>query len=510
MSSSVKTPRLFRARRPWYDASASQESSGVGEIAVSEQAAVPPGSPARGGDSAPLAEPESPRLTRDLTASVGDAGAFGVMVGIGETYVPAFVLAVGLGDVFAGLISSVPLLIGSLLQLISPWAVERLQSHRKWVVLCSGMQALCFVPLTMAAYQGHITAWGAMAVASLYWGTGLATGPAWNTWQGTTIPRPIRATFFARRSKLQQMFTLAGFVIGGFSLHWGRNSGDPERVVLVFAALFLTAGVCRSLSTLCLSLQSEPSPLPMGTQRVSFREAWGPFTTGPTGAILMLAVSMQVGVYVAGPFFNPYMLKMLNFSYAGYAVLLGASFVAKFTCLPLWGRLAHRFGAQHLLTIGVWGVIPLAGGWVLTTNYWLLLILQVFAGAAWGAYELALMLLFFETIPERQRTAVLTLYNVANSLAHVFGSAIGAAVLSAGGVSQTAYLTVFGVSTALRAVTTFWLYRLPRLEVLSAATVMRPLSMRPSSGSLDEPMLSTLPDQHPDDLDVATTKAGHR
>ena len=39
------------------------------------------------------------------------------------------------------------------------------------------------------------------------------------------------------------------------------------------------------------------------------------------------------------------------------------------------------------------------------------------AGAAWGAYELALVLLFFETIPEAERTSLLTLYNVANSAA---------------------------------------------------------------------------------------------
>jgi len=467
----------------------------VADSTCTERRVPSPGSEKRIDDPAAIAPEEPSRLTRDLTASVGDAGAFGVMVGIGETYVPAFVLAVGLGDVFAGLITSVPLLLGSLLQLISPWAVERLRSHRRWVVFCAGLQALCFVPLTVAAWQGQISGLAAMAVASLYWGAGLATGPAWNTWQGRIIPQPIRANFFARRARLQQITTLAGFLIGGFSLQWGRAAGDPQLLVNVFAALFLAAGVCRLLSTLCLALQSEPEVSAVSTRRIHIAEAWQPFTSGPTGAILMLAVSMQVGVYVAGPFFNPYMLKVLNFTYAGYAVLLGASFVAKFVCLPLWGKLAHRFGAQHLLAIGVWGIIPLAAGWVLTTNYWLLLILQIFAGASWGAYELALMLLFFETIPERQRTAVLTLYNVANSLALVFGSAIGAAILSLGQVSPEAYLVAFGVSTGLRALTTYWLYRLPRVDVAAAATTIRPLTVRPSSGSLDEPMLTTLPDQ---------------
>ena len=60
--------------------------------------------------SAVLPAPEHPTtddrqversLGRNLAASVGDGAAFGVMVGVGETYLPAFTLAAGLGEVFA-------------------------------------------------------------------------------------------------------------------------------------------------------------------------------------------------------------------------------------------------------------------------------------------------------------------------------------------------------------------------------------------------------------------------
>ena len=64
------------------------------------------------------------RLRTDLRASCGDGAAFGGMVGVGETYLPAFVLAVGLGELTAGLVGSVPLLAGGVLQMISPSAVR--------------------------------------------------------------------------------------------------------------------------------------------------------------------------------------------------------------------------------------------------------------------------------------------------------------------------------------------------------------------------------------------------
>ena len=214
-----------------------------------------------------------------------------------------------------------------------------------------------------------------------------------------------------------------------------------------------------------------------------------------TGRLLVSAVGMQVGVHVAGPFFVPYMIKELEMTYTHFAVLLGVSYVAKIICLPAWGRLAHRTGAYRLIWIGALGVAPLAGGWCVSANYYWLLGLQVLAGAAWAAYELALVLLFFEAIHETERTSLLTLYNVANSVALAIGSLIGAAILQTVGVSIMGYLWVFGASTLIRTLALLLLRRVPATIVLSDNVPLRMLSVRASSESLDSPILSGLPDQ---------------
>jgi MFS family permease len=424
--------------------------------------------------------------------SVGDGAAFGVMIGVGETYLQAFVLAVGMGEVFAALIATVPQLVGSLLQLVSPVAIRALRSHKRWVVCCAGLQAWCFLPLVVAAITGSISQSAVMLIASFYWATSLATGPAWNTWQGTVIPRHIRAKFFALRSRLCQMTTLVGFLAGGFALKAGKATGSE---VSVFAILFATAMICRVISTTCMALQSEPYPIPPEMQFLSLREQWHRFSRGLSGRLLVFAVSMQVGVYIAGPFFVPYMLKELKFEYHHYALLIGASYVAKFVTLPWWGRLAHVTGAHRLLWIGAIGLIPLAGGWSISSNYYWLVVLQLLAGAAWGAYELALVLLFFETIPESERTSLLTLYNVANSMALAVGSIIGAAILNGLGVSAISYLWVFAASTLFRALTLVLLRRVPPTTVEAAEVPMRPMTVRLSGESLDAPYLPGLPDQ---------------
>lgn len=431
-------------------------------------------------------------LKKDLQLSVGDGSAYGVMIGVGETYLQAFVLAIGMGEVFAALIATVPQLIGSLLQLVSPVAIRVIGSHKRWVVLCAGLQGLCFLPLVVAALTGAISQAAVMMIASFYWAASLATGPAWNTWQGTVIPHQIRAKFFARRAKLCQVTTLAGFLIGGFALKAGQASHNP---VPVFALLFGTALICRVISTTCLMLQSEPYPIPPEMRFLSLSEQWHRFSRGRSGRLLLFAVGMQVGVFIAGPFFVPYMLKELKFEYHHYALLIGASYLAKFVLLPFWGRVAHVTGAHRLLWIGAIGLIPLSGGWTVSSNYFWLLALQLVAGAAWGAYELALVLLFFETIPESERTSLLTLYNVANSVALAVGSFIGAAILNGLGVSASSYLWVFAASTFFRALTMLLLRRIPMTAVESAEVPIRPLSVRSSGESFDAPFLPALPDQ---------------
>src|SRR5260221_2970948 len=71
-------------------------------------------------------------LRKNLRNSVSDGAAFSVMVGIGETYFPAFVLALGMAEIAAGLVASIPLLVGAVQQMVSPAAVAWLGSKPRW------------------------------------------------------------------------------------------------------------------------------------------------------------------------------------------------------------------------------------------------------------------------------------------------------------------------------------------------------------------------------------------
>ena len=207
-------------------------------------------------------------LQRDLRASLGDGAGHGGMVGFGEIYFSAFALAVGLGELMAGLVASLPLLAGGIMQTISPWAIRWLGSHKRWVVCCATLQSLTFFPLMVAAYRGHLSGAGLLWIAAVYWAAGLATGPAWNTWIGTIVPRRCArgSLRFARGPPQAALFL--GFLLGGVALQFA--SAD-HCVLNTFAALFAVAGISRLFSVWMLVRITEPTPIPGKMRHLTWR-----------------------------------------------------------------------------------------------------------------------------------------------------------------------------------------------------------------------------------------------
>ena len=157
-------------------------------------------------------------MRRNLRRSMGDAASFGAMVGLGETYLPAFALALGMGETSSGLVASLPIVAGGIMQMFSLRAMKFFGDEQRWVVIGATVQALSFVPLVIAAIHGAISMPLLMIIASVYWASGLATGPAWNTWMDSIVPVSIRTSYFSRRSRLQQSFTLAALLASGLFL----------------------------------------------------------------------------------------------------------------------------------------------------------------------------------------------------------------------------------------------------------------------------------------------------
>ena len=395
--------------------------------------------------SASRAEPRT--LRQDLTASIVDGTSHSVMVGIGETYLAAFALALGLGEVASGLVTTLPLLGGALLQLIAPWGVRRVGSLRRWVVLGAALQAACFVPMLILALNDQLSPWLVFPPAVWYWGAGLSTSGAWNTWMGGLIPANLRARVFASRTRLAQAGVFAGFVTGGILLQLGFRQGA---VLPMFAALFAIAFLFRSVSAYSLWQQSDVALPTTPHRQVPVGEWLHRLRHAPDGKLLAYLLAIQCSIHISGAYFTPYLFKHLHFSYTEYMCVIACAYAGKSLASPYLGKVAQRWGARKLLFWGGLGIIPLSSLWLVSNGFVFLATLQLVGGVAWAAYELAMALLFIEAIREHERTSMLTMFNFAWSVATVTGSLIGAGLLMIGDKTPAAYLAVFAISSVAR------------------------------------------------------------
>jgi MFS family permease len=421
---------------------------------------------------------------------VGEGVGFSFMVGAGEAYVPAFVLAAGHGDVAAGLVATLPMLVGALLQLATPYGVARLRSHRRWVVLAATGQALAFAPLAVGALRSRIGLGWIFLAAAAYWGFGMAAGPAWNTWVDDLVPTRIRPRFFAARNRAQQAMLFVGLVAGGSLLQW--RSGHASASLAVFAVLFAASGAARFLSARLLARQSEPHPELPETREVTLRAFFGGLRGTPHGRLLRHLLSMTMAVNVAAPYFTPYMLSHLGLSYGAFTTLTASAFVSRVLTLPLLGRAAARFGSRRLLRFGASGIVVLPPLWLVSNDLRWLVAVQLLSGVVWASFELSAMLSFFEGIDRRERTSVLTLYNLGNAGAIALGSLLGGAFFRFLPEGGAVYVGLFFASSAARALALRMLRPIGTLRVPSVRVVLRTLAIRPAQGALQRPIVASL------------------
>ncbi len=406
-------------------------------------------------------------LERDLTVGTIDAAAYSVMVGCGETYFPAFALAVGATPLVVGMVASVPLLVGASIQLASPLAISRVGGHRRWVILCTMIQATAFVPMVWWALRGHAHAWQLLTATSLYWGAGMAAAGAWYTWMAGLIPGRLRATYFAKRNRMAQVAVLVAFVSAALLL---QAEDTRDKALVGFAILFTVAAIARLVSTSCLIATRERSAARRGVPEskppvgllARIRSGVAGLHTGQAGRLVAFLCCFTFGIQMAGPYFTPYMLKAVGFSYGQFLFVIAAGILVKALFLPSIGKLGSRIGPWRLLRWAAIAIVPLSLLWLPSSEVPWLVCVQLLAGTCWAAYELAVGLLLFEVAGDKVRGNVVGIYNLGIAVATVAGAGCGGLLLGWLGEDRSAYGAVFAASAAIRLLAVPLLLRLKK------------------------------------------------
>jgi len=393
-------------------------------------------------------------LRRDLWSSTGDGAAYSGMVGFGEAYFGAFFLAIGASDIQIGVLSTVPYLLGSLYQLLTPWGVRRFYSFRRWVVFNAALQATALLVISLLTFATQAEFWKVLVLLSLYWSGGLATSPVWNTWMEFLVPRPIRKQYLAARMSISQVVMLVAMPAAGLAIQASSRSGYE---LVCFGSLILLAAACRYYSAAMLGRKTEhhswiraAAPRPAEASSALGLEAGRKRAREVAWLTIPFFAAMQFAIFISSPYFAPFMLRNMELNYLHYMFLIVLSYLGRVLMLQWTGEIARRYGTAWVLMLGSIGMIPLAGLWYFHQSFLFLCLLQLGAGAAWGCYEYAVMMLLVEKVTGPGRLSVLSWINSFNGLAMVLGMIVGGTMLRWLGEGNGTFISIFLVSSLFR------------------------------------------------------------
>ena len=157
-------------------------------------------------------------LRRHVNSSYRDGIFTNGNVGMTESYFVAFMLALGVNEVWAGLSIILAQFMGVLGQNLVMSKTLKIKSMRHRLLMFLPLQTLAFIPLIIMGRFKDTSAGIMVLCLGFYWFNLLSLNPPWWRLMGHTVPKSYRLRFFSYRNLLSQLAVFIGLGFSGLLL----------------------------------------------------------------------------------------------------------------------------------------------------------------------------------------------------------------------------------------------------------------------------------------------------
>ncbi|MBN1653378.1 MAG: MFS transporter [Deltaproteobacteria bacterium] len=361
---------------------------------------------------------------QSLRWSIADGMAWAVMIGVSESYLGAFAVKLGFVNTELALLTTVPILMGTLSQFATALLIERVRGRKRLVVCGALIQAFSQLALFYIAMEQYRSFFLLLSAKVIFWISGTVITPAWNSWMSSLTEEISRERYFATRSALTHVSLLVAFVAAGYAHYLGEQRGTDFGV---YALLFAVAFIARVLSALSLGFMQD-----LDGGRESRASTWVKVQHALAFGKWRVAVFigwLMFGAHIAIPFFTPYMLRTLKMNMMVFSALTVAAIFAKAVSFFFWDRAAARFGmpAVFIISVSVIATLPLQ--WALLSSASSLAWVEILSGIAWGGFEYASLQLLIRDAPKRADVEFFSLGGALSGVLQLGGSLTGSWLL---------------------------------------------------------------------------------
>ncbi len=279
-----------------------------------------------------------------------------------------FVKLLGASDLWIGLLSALPALLG-VLQIPGAILGRSYPSYKPYVAIGGGIWRLLYLPmiaLPLLALPAQFRLAMLLLAIGVASASVLLVQPIYNEWLSELVPQNSRGWFFSRRNAIATAVGSAVGLGGGYMLDQFRESGREALGLSVTYGLGL---FCAAISFgLFMSMKDLPREHPVPANfKTGIAAIRGPFADREFRRVLIFLTAFIMGQGFAGNLYSAYALESLKISFTllqffGLVQASGNVAAARF-----WGFIADKYGNKPTLIIAGLGIATNPIAWMLTT-----------------------------------------------------------------------------------------------------------------------------------------------
>jgi hypothetical protein len=168
------------------------------------------------------------------------------------------------------------------------------------------------------------------------------------------------------------------------------------------------------------------------------------------GKLIRFLFFFYITVHFSAPYFNPFMLKKLQFNYIEFMVIVATAYFGRVFMFKILQKQAKSRHINFILLISTMGIATSPLWWSLSQNYWWLITVEFLSGCYWAGFELSTILLYYQKIEDKERTSIITYITFLNTTGMIIGTILGALYMKFLPPSWNTYAALFATSTLLR------------------------------------------------------------
>lgn len=426
-----------------------------------------------------------------IKSSIRDAIFTNMNIGMVEGYFCAFMLALGVSEVIAGMGTVIPQFVGVVFQLFSIRDFFRRMGLKTRLMIFLSMQALMLLPLIAIGITRYSSPFLIISVLSLYWASLLSLNPPWNRLIGHTVPYRFRLKFFSIRNQFGQFAVFIGLISSGILLYYARPANLE---VPTYVGIFVFGFILKLLSLYEVKFNHNDYDFDGKIEeRLKLRQFIKRLKSTEQGKLVVFLFFFYLTVYFSAPYFNPYMLNQLNFNYIEYMAITAVAYFGRVFMFKVLQKRAKSRHIQKLLILSCFGITTSPLWWAINQNYWWIFFIEFLSGCYWAGFELSTILLYYQKIEDSERTSVMTYVTFFNTAGMITGTLLGGWAMRQIPDQYDKYLTLFAASTIIRAIVVL---AAPQLDfkgrIPKLISFNRVFSVRPPYGALTRPILGRL------------------